>query len=236
MVSRYFPSSLAVACALAAATSAFAGDGNVLRVIQTSPSGPGVGNSLFVDQSAASGSLLTGPTDDTTSKVLSQEFGHADLVSSRGNTALAATQTGSGNSATITMTGNGGELQLLQDNDSSSTVTQAGNRATVNLDGNALGAVIQIGDNNLAEVDLEAGARGLVAQTGIGNSGELKVGEGGSAELVQNGNLNRYPVQVQPNTTVTVTQNGNGLQPVGVQGVQVFSTNPGTISITQTGF
>ena len=225
----------AVATSLAAVGTASAGDGNVLRVIQESLPGSVAGNSLLVDQSGATNSLVSGPSDAMRAKVLTQTLELGDLTSAEGDEARAALQKGERNSATITMTGEGGELQILQDN--FAIPSAIGNTATVNALGNGtLGAVLQLGDGNQASLDLAESSKGLIVQNGFGNKGSLDVEANGSGELIQNGNNNLYPAAVAGGTTVTVTQNGSNLQPVGVTALQVFSTNPGTISVTQTGF
>lgn len=229
---------LFVTAAALAAPQARAGDNNVLRVIQESPSGSITGNTLFADQSNASNSLVIGPSAGLeaaargltgSSNLLSVDA----LTSQAGDPDSEATQRGSGNTASIVMSGDGGEVQLLQDNSLSGF---AGNSANVTTAGNALGAVLQTGDSNKATLDIDAGGKGLIAQNGNSNEGSLSVDAGGTGKLVQNGNGNFYPVTVNAGTNVTVTQNGSGLQPVGIAGMQVYSTNPGAISITQTGF
>lgn len=225
----------AVAASLGAAGAASAGSNNVLRVIQTSPAGSVAGNNLFVDQSGAYDSLVSGPSEVMRSNALTQALEPGYLTSASEDASRAALQTGEKNTASITMTGAGGELQILQDN--SAIPSAIGNTATVNALGNdTLGAVLQLGDGNQASLTLAESSAGLIVQNGLGNQGSLKVEPNGSGKLVQNGNGNYYPVTVDPSTTVTVTQNGNGLQPVGNVSLQVISTNPGTISITQTGY
>lgn len=232
--------------ALAAAGSSFAGEGNTLRLLQSNTSGnPLNGNSLRADQSAASKSLITGPAQSLESSLAG--LGPEDETTrSTGSTLIfdsqdalvddalrPARQIGQNNVADITLTGNGGQLQLLQNNDQTEGV---GNSVTASIAAGALGATLQVGDRNQASLTLGAGATGLIGQQGFGNEGSLTVGAGGSGELVQNGSNNDYPLTVDARTQVTVTQNGNGLQPVGVTGAQVFATNPGVITIIQTGF
>ncbi|MCA0060436.1 MULTISPECIES: hypothetical protein [unclassified Mesorhizobium] len=213
---------------------AFAGDNNVLKIIQTSPPGALEGNVLSSDQSRATGSLVAGPTQQMIDNALGGTLSVGDLYRMEQETAPSALQTGQGNTATLTIEGDGGQLFLLQDNSAGGTL---GNSAQLSAFGaDSLGAVLQLGDGNDASLTVGGGATGLIVQNGSGNANSLTVGSGGSGEIVQNGNGNTFSTSVAANTAVTITQNGNNLSPVGVTGMQVFSTAPGTVSITQTGF
>lgn len=227
--------SLAGASALFLACGfAYAGDGNVLRLIQTSPSGAVEGNSIRVDQTDANRSLVSGPSDDMLS--LGSSLTLDGITSARGDSLRAAVQNGDGNDAKIRMTGEGGEIQILQDN-SSAGAGAAGNTAIVNALGAAtLGVVLQTGTENLATLNLADQGSGLIVQNGSGNVGGLTVEDGGTGRLTQEGSLNNYVATVQPGTNTDITQIGNNQSVAGTQGISVFSTNPGTISITQTGF
>ncbi|MFI0848848.1 hypothetical protein [Mesorhizobium sp. IMUNJ 23232] len=212
----------------------FAGDNNVLKIIQTSPPGALAGNSLSSDQSLANNSLVAGPTQQMIEDALDGTLAVGDLYRMDQATAPSAVQSGQRNTATLTIEGNGGQLLLLQDNSAGGT---SGNSAQLSAFGaDSLGAVLQIGDGNDASLTVGAGATGLIVQNGSGNANSLTVGSGGSGEIIQNGNGNTFPTSVAANTSVTITQNGNNLSPAGVTGMQVFSTAPGTVAITQTSF
>jgi hypothetical protein len=219
---------------VAFSTGATAGEGNTLRVLQESSSGSFSGNSLSVDQSRASNSLVLGPNQAMTSALEGKTLTLNGLQFASDGPDRPALQRGEGNSATVVITGDGGQLQLLQDN--SKAGTSSGNKAEATLAEGALGGVFQLGDGNEATLKVDPLGKGLIAQNGNGNFANLVVHGGGEGQIIQNGNANNQPLTVNSNTTVMVTQNGNGLQPVGTTGIQVFSTNPGTISITQTGF
>jgi hypothetical protein len=213
---------------------ASAGENNVLKIIQTSPPGALEGNSLSSDQSLAADSLVAGPTQQMVEDAVDGTLNVGDLYRQDQATAPSALQTGQGNTATLTIEGDGGQLLLLQDNSAGGTL---GNSAQLSAFGaDSLGAVLQIGDGNEASLTVDDGATGLIVQNGSGNDNSLTVGAGGSGEIIQNGNGNAFSTSVAANTSVTITQNGNNLSPVGVTGMQVFSTSPGTVSITQTGF
>lgn len=213
---------------------AFAGENNVLKIIQASPHGTLEGSRLSSDQSLASDSLVAGPTQQMIEDARGGRLRVGDLGRMEQATAPSALQTGQGNTATLTIEGNGGQLLLLQDNSAGGT---SGNSAQLSAFGaDALGAVLQIGDANDASLTVGGGATGLIVQNGNGNANALTVGPGGSGEIIQNGNGNTFSTSVAANTSVIITQNGSNLSPVGVTGMQVFSTAPGTVSITQTGF
>lgn len=216
------------------ALPAFAGDNNVLKIIQTSPPGALAGNSLLSDQSRAIGSLVAGPTQQMIEEARVGTLDVGDLYRADPMTGPSALQTGQGNTATLTIDGNAGQLLLLQDNSAGGML---GNSAQLSAFGaDSLGAVLQIGDGNDALLTVGDGARGLIVQNGSGNANALTVGSSGSGEIIQNGNGNTFSTTVAANTSVTITQNGNNLSPAGVTGMQVFSTAPGTVAITQTSF
>lgn len=211
-----------------------AGDNNVLKILQTCPPGAIEGNYLSSDQSLATGSLVAGPTQKMIEDALAGTLDVGDLYRMDQATAPSAVQTGQGNTAILTIEGDGGQLLLLQDNSAGGTL---GNSAQLSAFGaDSLGAVLQIGDGNDASLTVGAGASGLIVQNGSGNANSLTVGSGGSGEIIQNGNGNTFSTSVAANTSVTITQNGNNLSPAGVTGMQVFSTAPGTVAITQTSF
>lgn len=212
---------------------AFAGD-NVLKIIQTNSPGALEGNVLLSDQSQAVDSLVAGPTQQMVEGALAGTLEVGDLYRMNQATAPSALQTGQGNSATLTIVGNGGQLLLLQDNSAGGTVGNSAHLSAFGAD--ALGAVLQIGDANDASLSVGSDASGLIVQNGSSNATSLTVGSGGSGEIIQNGSGNTFSTSVAPNTSVTITQNGDNLSSAGVAGMEVFSTAPGTVAITQTGF
>jgi len=196
--------------ALAIGTAAGAGEGNRASIQQLSPTGSLQGNVLILDQSGARGSILTGVP--------------------LGAEADAATQSGEGNHAYVTLTGDGATAQLLQAGNTNSATILAATAATASLS--------QIGLGNAASMVLAPHASALVSQTGNGNLvSDLNVGHSGSAVLSQTGNGNDTgAITVAPGASLHYAQEGNGLGPVGA-GVQVLiSTAPAAISITQTGW
>lgn len=233
-------------------TPSHAGDGNMIYIKQESPAASTIGNSLSIDQSAASNSLVHGPSAELLEVLgtFSANDPQAEmLVPFSGNAAGATfgTQRGEGNQATLTIDGAGGELQLLQDTGPDQQLlpapgTTVGNQATITASGAVLGGVIQLGESNTANLNLTGGGlpgtTGLISQRGTNLTADLTVEGGGKGQVVQIGNNNNTgQVVVSDQTTLTYTQVGDNLTPVGQTGVQVISsTNPGNISITQTGF
>lgn len=223
-----------IVLSLAMAGGVAAGDNNELYVIQKSPVGTLSGNTLEVDQSAASGSLVRGLNAN-----LIGPF-PAFLLSKAGVDPQFALQRGENNAAKLTLTGAGGELQLLQSSNPLAIwapgLATANNTATVTADTNALGGVAQIGTNNTATVDLGLSAQGLVVQLGSQLTTNLQVEQGGTGQVIQIGtNNNTGLVTVPVGGNVTVELIGNNIAPAGQGGVQVLSTsNPGNITITQT--
>lgn len=224
-------------------TPALAGDENVLVVRQESSIGATSSNQLLVNQSGATNSLIIGPGDNLK---LNPDLTNLDSQRTTDHVTLTnnpAIQKGDNNSASITITGTGGEIQLIQDGTVTTsgpivgTPNDVGNDATIVATGdNTLGAVLQFGDRNIAELELVSdGAQGLISQNGLNNTARLTVGSQGTGQIVQNGNENETILDIPTQNNAIVTQNGNGLT-VGQTAFQVFSTNPGTVTITQTGF
>jgi hypothetical protein len=232
-------SSLAVSVAatiltLLPASLSQAGDNNTVYIKQESPAGSLNGNSLTIDQSDATNSLLVGPSVSSLAGLL-----NVSLPSSLQGGQNPASQRGEGNEAKITMTGDGGALMLVQDTSPFQAMQPAGsgtgNTATAVLNGASLGAVIQLGTANTANLQLEQ-ANGLITQLGSNLRADLAVtGPDSRGQIVQIGSRNTADVEVQGSgTNVTYTQIGNDL--TSSQTMEVFSTNSGNISITQTGF
>lgn len=218
------------------ATAALAGDGNEAYLIQLSPQGSPEGNTVSIDQEAATGSLVRGIGSnligDLPYVVLTAVTGAIT-----GADPLLATQRGEGNEASIKLTGTGGELQLLQLNSPFAPWTPGqaggGNVAELTATGNALGGVIQAGELNQATLTLGSGANGLITQLGSELSATLTVAPGGSGQVAQLGQNSTVAVNVLSNNSVTYTQIGSNLTGIDAS---VYSTVPGSISITQTAF
>lgn len=220
--------------AILAAGSSYAGDENTIHLKQESPLGSLHGNTLSVDQSTANRSAVGGPNLPVS---MSPPELTLDMVA--GGTPSAALQRGEGNVATLTMTGDGGTLLLMQDTSPGGALQMPGsgtsNYAEVTTIGAALGAVVQMGTGNRAELDLD-NSRGLIGQFGTDLNAKLQVGSGGQGRIVQVGHNNRTELMVSAGADVTYSQIGNNLTTVNPAAVQVFATNPGNITITQTGF
>ncbi|WP_139196210.1 hypothetical protein [Salinihabitans flavidus] len=199
------------------AESTLAGENNTVNLLQSSTDG--IGNTLSIDQSGASNSLLAGPPDGSSQ----------------------ALQIGGGNQATLTIEGDGGQMLLQQ-----GTVDQPGfgNTALAMISGlGGLGTIIQDGSGNSAEMQLTSNdalqpATGSIGQFGNGNNASLNVfGANVNGEITQQGNNNTETLTVNgSNTSVSYTQVGNGMTPTAASpGVSVFTT-AGSVSITQTQF
>lgn len=222
--------------AVLAATPSRAGDGNTIHIIQESPVGSASGNTLSVDQSGADYSQVAGPS---LRAVLS--YRGLDLNTAQQGGLRPALQRGEDNLAGVTMKDNGGLLMLHQDSSPGAGVRSlpwgtGGNTATVGMLGsNAIGAVIQIGTDNLADLTLNgANTRGLIGQFGTDLKATLEVsGTGSSGQIVQVGTDNDANLKVSAGS-VTLTQLGSGLN--YTTPVQVFTSNPANITITQIGF
>lgn len=248
-----------------AAGVAYAGDNNTVHIRQESPIGSSNGNTLMLDQSKASNSAVLGPSQgllDSLAGVQSGTWyfaegnwlykGEYDPESqdpnfdSKGITLSSAKagdnhalQRGEGNSATLKLEGYGGELQLLQDTGQSMAEPRnpasVVNTASATLIGSSLGTIIQQGVENNATLTL-TDATGLISQRGERLSATLTVGSGGSGQIVQVGDGNSAELLVNSGASATYTQVGNNLEAIAPTAVEVFATNPGSITITQTGF
>ncbi|WP_417423689.1 hypothetical protein [Hoeflea sp.] len=193
------------------------GSNNQLFLLQESTSGALTGNTLTVDQSGATGSLVSGPT----------------------GARHPAIQSGSGNDLEIELTGTGGHVQFIQKN----VGNAAGNSAKITAEENAVASLWQLGNGNSASLNVTgplASGSGLLAsgsidQVGLDNVAELTVdGDGASGRIRQIGKRNDADLTVTgAGTTATFTQIGNSLTTPG--GVQVIS-NGATVTITQTAF
>jgi len=200
-----------------AASASFAGE-NKIYLLQNSGPNAVTGNTIMIDQGAASGSLVVGSLD-------------VGPLESR----LPASQIGDGNRAEITIADTGGTVVFNQG--STDSFQPANNAATVNLNGflgqaflsqqgaENVGALSAIGSNVFASLE----------QIGNRNEGSVSVtGAGARGVLRQEGDDNNLGLTVTgAGTTATYTQVGNNLTaPSGF--AQVIS-NGGTVSITQYG-
>lgn len=180
---------LTTALCVATGGMALAGSGNNASVLQESPSGAEFGNSLTIDQSGASNSRVAGVTrDDADPADATSQISLGDQLI-RFDSNEMATQSGSGNEASITVTGSGTTVGLYQGN---------------SVEG--LG-----GDNNTGTITANSG-QVLLYQDGSGNSGTLTTEDGASlASLLQEGNRNKGTVTVSRSRTEgLLAQIGNG--------------------------
>lgn len=190
--------------------AAIAGSDNEIYVLQQSSTG--LGNTLVIDQSNANESLVRG-------------LGESEFA--------PATQKGDGNSADLTITGNGGEIRLLQDNFATG---QPGNAAKVTVGGDNLATVQQVGSGNLAELEVTGSlSEGSILQNGSQNDALLSVsGNNANGSITQNGDGNNTVLAVTGSgTSVDYTLVGDNVTNVQNGGVQVF-TNGASVTITQT--
>ncbi len=185
-----------------------AGSENSVYLLQeTSPTG-GLGNTLTVNQSSASNSLVAGNTSRT----------------------RPAIQRGTSNSGTITVAKKNANVIFLQGN---LNPTSSWNSATVNITGaDALALLQQNGLNNTGLIEVSGRwASGSLIQIGEGNNGTVTVsGESSSGLLVQDGDKNVYSLNVSGGD-VSYTIIGSGV--TSSTSPQVYS-NGGTVTITQT--
>ncbi len=202
------------------AGSAVAQDGNVIVIEQE-----GEANSLRVDQTRASNSLVAGvpaadsfgsaadfglsldPDEDAESFVV---FGN--VIAANGNTlnivdrGSSATQSGTRNSASITLEGNGSFAGLEQLGDR--------NEATIDVNGNSAG--------------------GIIVQSGNRNSGSVSVTENGAfGELIQIGsdNVTAFSVSGNPNASVSFTVQGDAIS--SSVPASVVTSSGGQVTIVQ---
>lgn len=191
----------AAATAFLAFCSASAADENKLFITQDNTLAGALGNTLFVDQSAADGSTVMGVPDDI-------------LLNNTGPTAidpasLPALQRGSGNAATVELSG-----------------------------AFSIGMLSQVGNDNAAVIDVSGnGSTGAVRQVGHRNEGEVNVtGNSLTGILIQNGSDNRQALNVT-NANVVWTQNGSNIVQDGGSAEAVSPSvvsNGGTVIVTQT--
>lgn len=200
----------AIVAAMLPVSVAFAGDGNTVFLLQDSSSGPG--NNLVIDQSAASGSRVTGDS--------------LDLQPAR--------QIGGGNSGEITLEDEGATVFFSQN--SIGSAGALGNSATIT--GGAFATIIldQNGVGNIGDISVTgANSTAALRQTGDRNEGNVFVsGNQSIGDLTQTGDDNSFTVRVEGNNTTAIyTQVGNNLTAANGVGASVFS-NGGTVIINQT--
>lgn len=265
-------------------------NGNVLQIVQD-----GTGNSLNVDQSAASGSsvnglILTRSSDNFVTDSGSHSshghhnydthgshhrngrsrpekwhgghsplsflgnlfhgFGHHgygrhghnhnvleicdpaetvsfERLSAEQDSGSPAIQKGSGNSASITIAGNGGQVGLLQSN----SIAGTGHTANINVSGGGSALVGQLGDGNIANLSVDGGSSAIL-QEGYSNEATLSVGSGSAGLISQIGNSNHTELTVPAGgASVSYLVYGNGL--TGSVPASVISNAPGSIVIRQ---
>lgn len=215
------------------ATSAVAGDGNQIYLEQRNASGALSGNTISIDQSAASNSAVVGSpwtTDAIKQAAEGPLEAHAsDPSTSGGNTFSPALQSGSGNTAAISMTGSGGQVLFHQSG------TQ-GNVAAISVIGSATADFFQDGSGNDGSIDVEGtGAFALLHQIGDGNRGEVTArGPNANAELTQIGNDGDFSLTVPSDTSVVYQVEGNGVTQLR-SGASVIS-NANSVIVRQTAY
>tara|TARA_R110002020_G_C16317621_1_gene774439 strand:+ start:3499 stop:4407 length:909 start_codon:yes stop_codon:yes gene_type:complete len=163
-----------------------------------------------------------GPSAGDSEETIS--FERLSAVQDGGNPAL---QQGSGNSASIVIEGNGGQVGLLQSN----PITGFGHNANISVYGSGSALVGQLGDNNTAFLTVVGGS-GAVLQDGIGNHANLSVGGGSTGLISQIGNSNVTSLEVPSGgANVSYLVYGNGL--TGSTPAEVMSNAPGKVVIRQ---
>lgn len=190
------------------------GQDNELYLLQDSTSSPSQSNTLFVDQSLASSSLVAG-----------------DMAGD-----VPATQVGGGNSGDIVVSGENVSVLFSQ---GAVDAPAFGNTASVTASGaNVVATLGQTGLGNSATLSIGANATtidssGTLIQTGNGNAGALSVdGTNMAGTLIQTGNNNVSDFAVSGrDSNVTYEIIGNGLSTAST-GPSVF-TNAGTVTVRQ---
>lgn len=231
------------AAIVAIATPSLAGSNNIVNIRQENISGQ-PGNTLSIDQSQADNSAVIGLTESqigftsTLSRetVLENEQLLSIFPAMPAPADPAALQLGANNSATVVITGDGSVARLQQGADGAPS---SNNTAEIEIVGiGSSGTVVQGGlGGNEATLEISAdSAAGLIGQFGANLTATLNVAPNATGRILQKGTGSEAALDVQSNSTVTYTQIGDNLQPIGQGSVQFFSTNPGNITITQTGF
>jgi hypothetical protein len=215
------------------AAPALAGDSNTVYIKQDS-SITGVGNTIYVDQSAATGSRVGGfsTVPDLSSTPASSYNSNTSALNFPVDLASSARQLGGNNSAKITDTGVDDNISLYQNN------TQPGlsgslNYAEITLSGiGSLGGVIQNGYANTANLTVSGTqSAGGIWQQGDHNDGTVNVGGGAAALLVQNGsnNTNSLTATGAAGSQISYIVNGSNFTASAAQ----VLTNGAAVTITQ---
>jgi hypothetical protein len=222
--------------ASAVATLPALADQNTLTIRQE-----GIGNTISVDQSRATGSEIKG---------LKLNSGLLDPNSLQIELIDEAQQLGGNNDAEIDISGAGGRVYLYQNNTLDAPSGNGRNTASIDSENGGVGLVWQNGFDNTARLEVNGGLDmspalivgqqnidGAILQYGSNNNGSVVTGEG-SALLVQNGDGNNAELDVSASpagTSVVYTQNGNNMNSAAA--AQVFTTAVGgTVSVTQSSF
>ncbi|MFG6660969.1 hypothetical protein [Sulfitobacter sp. 915] len=147
--------------ALFSLCSAVSADENRLYITQDSGLFDQSGNTIFVDQSLATNSIVLGVPDGVA--LNNGTISPVDPANS------PLTQIGSANSATVNLSG-AFSLGMLSQNGN-------GNNANINVSGaGSIGAIRQTGDRNFGEVDVTGGGlTGILIQKGNDNAQVLNV-------------------------------------------------------------
>lgn len=206
-IQRFLRTGLSASVLCLGAVAAQAGDGNQIYILQQGPLGLDGGNTLNVDQSAASGSTVAGdfdPAGRTTPALQSGIDNSGQIIISGEGGQVAFLQQGISNTANVTLSSALGLAFLQQDG--------IGNAATLNVDPLGVGGTIQqIGNRNLADLTVGAGAQGSLIQKGDNNQFGFTVsGAGASASYTAIGNnmapAGTGPMVISNGASVTITQ------------------------------
>ena len=209
-------SAAALACALTGA--AFAQDGNVIIIEQISDGGGG--NTLIVDQSKASNSLVAGVPSDN-------PFGLSnDPITDTGNFIVFGATAGGQNAVTTVS----GDSRATQDGSlNSAVITLAGNGSFAGLE--------QFGVDNKATINVTGDfAGGIIVQDGDDNIGSVSVQEnGGFGELIQlgDGNETSFAVSGSPDASVSWTIEGNNVSTSANIPASIVTNSGGQVTIVQ---
>ena len=220
---RYTPALLGAAVMLASAGMASA-DGNSAYILQDSAD-PADGNSLTIDQTEATNSIVAGvraPSDQNDENVINldgiqdDDFLEGAPTSfnvftldepfSPFNADLPAAQFGSGNTASLTAEGDGAYIGLYQDGN--------GNEGTILADGDrALASLYQLGNDNRGALTVSGNdAEGFLGQIGNNNDTSVSVDTNGASvsyRVEGNGTTFALPASVVSTSgtgQITITQ------------------------------
>ena len=220
---RLVPAVFGLALTLAGASSALAGNGNLLYLSQQSDAGTIDANEFVSDQTWANYSSIG------TVFVPAQQKGHGNQANLLVKSDCAAVSDPCGtvllrqdNSSTSLLGTALSALSLgpLAANTAHVTITDEGNASVLQLGGGNLatlgigggdGSITQLGVGNTATLTLQGTADGAINQTGVGHVADLTVTTvgNGSVTLNQIGASRYYgPTTVATTSSVTITQFG----------------------------